>query len=664
MLNNLNDFMNIDQRIDKIERERTELAERLQTIEKARSLNSDKTKYLSSIANDILEKVQTIEDVYELKSKYGDLMILNDLEQEYEQNIKFELAVKKIESIETEIDELAKSDIIDLDINKVNAIHAKLYSSLEDCTLHNDDTYVQMILNKFDSGLITRYAEKKSEELNKLLLDYKWDTAKFLLSDSESTKNIRDKSSELFKLTSLYFNKSEKKLWNFMSMANNFKIRFTYHFHDSSSDIEMYFKFLNDYLNENLYKCINIFYDNSVGLTKGLIHEQFINHVLEPMRDRVNITLSQNDLKSLIILISQIISTDINLVKTYHYHGNGLASLVSDSVWETWMNFETETTMSQYRIITENPKELATSAHNILKLLTKVYKYFKPFYELDYEPLEKYKLMTCSQIFLKLFRDYHTFVLMTNSLSDQHTKDDELLQTLNKMENLNIVANKLRDLEQSYIFSKLVKVVNERESKDYITLFDDILHDYEFDLQHDMCDSVVHRIQAMVKESLKNYFKLGSWKLENVGDEPTSELVDGINILKRINHVISTIDIPDDIKTDIKCRLVNIIVTYFVESILKLNQFNEQGLCQLKKDYLAMIEILDVSTIELVSNNMLLETLKVLWLKYDPDCEKYINSAYIKQGNFEDLRSNISLRFLDDSEIQDALYRISYGNIV
>lgn len=78
-------------------------------------------------------------------------------------------------------------------------------------------------------------------------------------------------------------------------------------------------------------------------------------YVLQPIRDKVRSTLFQNDLKTLIVLISQILATDKNLLNSFHYHGLGLVSLISDEVWEKWINYEVEMANRQFINITKNP---------------------------------------------------------------------------------------------------------------------------------------------------------------------------------------------------------------------------------------------------------------------------------------------------------------------
>lgn len=433
--------------------------------------------------------------------------------------------------------------------------------------------------------------------------------------------------------------------------------------------IEIYFKFLNDYLTENLYKCINIFHDEANGITEQKIHEEFINYVLQPIRDKVQSTLSQNDLKTLIILISQIIFTDKNLSTSFHYTGKGLVSLLPDESWDKWLTYEIEATTKQFETITQNPVDLSKSADDFNKILKKTYEYLEPFYQLEYEPLETYKLKTCSQIFMKLSSSYLDYVLTTDSLGEKRTKEKELYQTIIKLQCLNIVYRKIYELSENPVFIRLTNMVNEIEGSNYFSVFQNILNDYQTDMVDDIQNSIIHRVKKLIKESLQNYFKLKTWSnLENPSENmesASSELVNTINLLNRVINSVDSRDIPSPIILNIKNELLNIIVNYFVESILKLNKFNQQGLSQFNIDFCSLRDTLNLPTnIINAKESNLLELLKVLTIRYDQKGETFLSKTYINAGAFDDLRKRLSLQHLDDSDIQDALYRIVYGNII
>lgn len=667
MMNDIKDLFSIDEKIESINIERKQLSIELDENDKLKRLITEQNTYYTQIVDDIIENINDLSDVDTLKEKYGDLEILDLIESKIIEKLAVDSNVKELKQIEDEIDQLKQVELSELSYEKLAIVHSKIEAVLSEGHLLKDDTIVKAVLDSFDQTLLNPFCQQESDTFNQVLLDSKWDNNKFLLSDTTSITSLRAKSSHLYRLVSLYLHQDNKQYWNFKSLATNFQVRFTYHFHKSTSnDIAIYFKFLNDYLDANLYKCINIFKDDSVGLTKELLHEEFVNHILQPMRERINNTLSQDNLKSLITLISQIISTDKNLVETYHYHGNGLVSLISDEFWDAWINYEIKTVVNQFNLITNNSKELIKSGKNFIKILDKVYDYFQPFYDLNYEPLLKYKLRTCSEIYLDLSSKYLHYVLTTDSLQEKHPKEDELYQTIMKLELLNSVYNKINELANMSIFIKLTETVNQNESKEYLSVFQDVLNRYKRDMSTDLQNSIIHRTQKLLKESLQTYFKIGMWILNEISDDGArSEITNTINILKRIITRLESVEISNDLLFNIKNELLNIMINYFIESILKLNKFNKMGLNQLEIDFQSVKESLQIPY-EFQNSHELgfHEILKIIDLKYNENFVHFTDSSYIKRGDFIDVKTKLDITQLSDNEIQDALFRIAYGNII
>lgn len=666
-MNSINDLFSIDKKIDSINDQRKQLSINLDENNKLRHIITEQHTYFAKITDDVIENINQLSDVDILRNKYGDLQIFDTIEAKIIEKLAMDANLKELKSIEDEINQLIDTDVKNHSYESLFLLHEKIETILSEGHLLKTDIIVKDVLNKFDATLLTPFAKQEYDQLNQILLDSRWDTDKFLLSDTNSIDLLRSKSSHLYKLVTLYLYEENKEMWNFRSLATNFQVRFTYHFHKSTSnDIAIYFKFLNDYLEANLYKCIDIFRDDSVGLTKELLHEQFINHILQPMRERINNTLSQDNLKSLITLISQIISTDKNLIQSFHYHGDGLVSLISDSFWDAWINYEIKIVINQFNLITNNPDELIKSGKNFIKILDKVYDYFKPFYDLDYELLLKYKLKTCSEIFLDLSSRYLDYVLTTDSLKEKRTKEDELYQTVTKLELLNVIHNKINELSNRSIFIRLTTTVNKTESKEYITVFQDILKHYKTNLTIDLQNSIIHRTQKLLKESLQTYFKVGIWVLNDKPEKGSrSEIINTISLLNRIIAKLQISDIPDCLVFNIKNELLNIMINYFIESILKLNKFNKNGLTQLNTDFNSVKESLKLSSNFQNSQELAFhEILTIIDLKYDENLTHYTDSAYIKKGDFIDVRNKLHIKTLNDNEIQDALFRIAYGNII
>ncbi|CCF56771.1 hypothetical protein KAFR_0B04740 [Kazachstania africana CBS 2517] len=665
MPNDVTDLLNIDSIIQDIEEQRSYLSGTLNDLAAKQSQLHDEKKIINVIVDDILENPNSVDHLDKLKAKYGNLEVFEKLIQNINESEARTTASEKLSDIETDLNELCSQTEFNRD--RIITIHDKI-KDFESSRLNT----LPDVQDKFDNNVLSPSIQGIANEFEQTLLNSRWDTNSFILSDSKSVNELKSHSSELFKLSKLYLNPKNEKLWNFECLANNFKIRFTYHFHnDPSSMIEIYFNFLNEYLKQNLYKCINIFSDEINGVSKELVHEQFINHILQPIRDKINFTLlNSNDSKNLITLISQIISTDKTLIKTFYYRGNGLVSLISKQVWEKWLAYEISTAHRQFDILVQSSNDLTDSDVNFIKLLKKINDYFEPFYELDYEPLEVYKLKTCSDIFIQLANNYLDFVLTVDSLPPQHSKEDELYQTILKLHSLNKVHSMIFQLSQNCIFIKLTALVNNLETKNYDSLFQATIKDYQDNMLNDMQNSIIHRIKKLIKESLANYFKLNSWVISlsthDTNDAPSSEIVNTINLLNRIIYRLKSYVLPLEISINIKNEILNIIVNYFIESILKLNKFNQNGLAQLNQDLNALKKCLDIPD-DLVNcqEATFLELLNLLTLKYDQqNVSQFTASSYIKNGKFDDLKEHMQLKWLNDSEIQDALYRISYGNII
>lgn len=673
VLSSFDDLLNVDTKIDQINLERDALAvqlnstrDKMEKLWKQKSDNGSDQSQLEIIASDISENAISLSDVVALREKYGDLQVLLRLQDLFEDQERAENNLERLQNLETEINELCELESSKLSIDRLKQLHLELQSTKFGV---ENSQFAKDIYSKFEEKLVGRKAQELMEQFNASLLECKWDTPIFVPLSNQSITLLRNQSVTLYQLSQLYIvGDNPSVLWNFKSIANNFTVRFTYHFHDVSFRIETYFKFLKEYLAENMHKCTSIFHDENNGLSKQLVHEQFINYVLQPIRDRINTILFQNDQASLITLISQIISTDKELLHSLHYHGEGLISLVPPSIWDRWLNYEVQVAMSQLTKIVSSPLNLAKSASEFVKLINKMYEYLEPFYSLEGgEILQRYKLLTCSQIFMRLFSSYLNFVLQVDTMTDK-LPEDQLYQTLIKLQNINVVNRKISELSLEYIFVHLTDVVNQREDKNYYSILQNVQESYQQIVENGNQGTVVHRIQKLLKESLKNYFKSGNWCLQSGpldSNSPSSELVNSIKLMNRIMVKLDSSIIPLEVVLEIKSQLLNVIVNYFIESILKLNKFNKEGLEQLKVDFYALKNSLNLP--ELVNNAqvaVLTEILKILYMKYDDSAEIFIDTSYISQRDYRELRSYYGINFLKDSEIQDALYRVAYGNVV
>ncbi|EDO17836.1 hypothetical protein Kpol_1043p26 [Vanderwaltozyma polyspora DSM 70294] len=682
MLRDINDLLEISSRINQITKERDELSRKVQNANGSQSIDNGELEKYRGILDDITSQELSQENIEELKGKYGNLQVFIELETLINEKVKSELNLSELDKIDDIINTLIIDGFVDVEYERIEDLNQqllKIKSSLENSNNELEKNRTESVIINFNDSLLANIINPLKEEFDGVLLESKWDTKEFVPASTMEILKLRKMSTNLYKYAQLYIGKDiERRLVSFDSIAHNFKVRFTFHFHESSQmKMETYFEFLNYYISENLYKCINIFYDTPNGISPQLVHEQFINHILQPIREKINVSLSsEKDLRTVVRLISQILATDKNLCNNFQYQGVSLASLVNANIWENWVKYRVEVTNKQFDVITENPKLLKNSSNDFITLLNKVLEYLGPFYELDYQPLETFKLQTCSQIFLNLSSKYLEYVLVTDYLGDEsRNKEDELVQTITKLECLSQVSRKLKEISKRVTFIRLTDTVNQSESQNFTSIYQNTIHDYEKNINDDIRASIIHRIQKMIKESLKNYFKISSWSstnitsgsgsIEDISISTSSELVNSVRLLTRLIHYLDTSEIQTNIILSIKHEILNRLVTYFIESILKLNKFNQFGLLQFEQDYNTLKESINLPQDTINYDDKLLnETLKILRLKYDSNASNFITKQYIKNSNFNDLKAYLSLSILKDTDIVDALYRITYGNII
>lgn len=660
------DLLNVDAKVDQINLERDALAVQLsaarQKIDSASGRNQ--SDQIEVIADDIVQNINTLQGIVVLRAKYGDLEVLDKLQKAYENQERADKRLEILQSLEIEINEISELDVSQVTLERLHSLSNQLKDTAKEAT---ESQFAKSVYSRFDRDILDKKAKDMANEFNAALLQCKWDTPMFIPISGETISSLRTHSSQLYRLSQWYVcHDTTPVLWNFRCIANNFNVRFTYHFHDTSFKIENYFQFLHDYLSENMHKCISIFHDDLNGLTKQTVHEQFVNYVLQPIRDRINSTLFQNDQATLITLISQIISTDMELSKSFHYKGAGFASLVPPRVWDKWLNYEVKMAMGQLQKIITDPNNLAKSPFEFVKLINKMYHYLEPFYSLEGESLQRYKLLTCSQIFIQLLSSYLDYVWKLDAAAEKRP-EEQLYQTFVKLQAINVVSQRITKLSYEHIFVHLTDVVNERERKSYDSVLQNVQESYQKIIENGNHGSIVHRSQKLLKESLKNYFKSGNWCLQGhqSRETPSSDLVNSIKLMNRIMTRLSSLVIPLEVALDMKCDLLSIIVNYFIESILKLNKFNREGLEQFKTDFQALRDSLRLPENVFYSRvELLTEILKILYLKYDNGAKKFIDTFYIKQGDYSELRLYCGISVLKDAEIQDALFRIAYGNII
>ncbi|SCU81917.1 LADA_0C01838g1_1 [Lachancea dasiensis] len=668
MLESIADLKRVKQLAKDIELERDELALQLQT--KAEQNDAVLTDF-DSVSEKLvtaaqqISSVRTVGEIAELRLRYGPLKILDQLEALFVQQASKtaeKSALDEVQSVHEAMDAVDTAQ---------NALYLEQWrAKLKLAARQAPDHDLSAVFQRFND-LVRQEAQPLMDRLESELLASSWDSEDMAVPETE----FRELSTKIYSLNALLLpHRNDHEIWNFQCIAHNFKIKFVYHFVNESvqkpSSVEVYFRFLEKYLDENLFKCINIFSDpTAADLTENFVHQQFINHILMPIREKVNTTLtkiatggSNESLKTLMILISQIFIIDDALLKKHFYDGVGLVAIIPGEVLDTWLSFEIESSANQFRKIAQ--LSLDKSGHDLSKLLENLYAYFEPFFGLEYNKLMDYKLKTTTAIFMDLPHKYRDFLFKSREDgSASYTDEAQFEQTLWKLQNLLLVRKTIDDFGDRLSFILLTNYLNAATSSAYPSVFSDVLRLYD-EAVLAVRDSIIHRLKKMMNVSLRNYFKVNEWA--NINSEPqqcSAELVTSLNLLVRLISTIDKFDLTRDISLAIKSELLNILVHYMMDYVVNLNKFSELGLRQLELDFIALKDSLNFSCSAVPQNaeeGVFRETLEVLKLKYKHHdfFDEFISKKYVDRREFSGIRDKLKITYSTDSELANALYRL------
>ncbi|SCU89611.1 LAME_0E04566g1_1 [Lachancea meyersii CBS 8951] len=676
-LTTIEDLRQVKQLAQEIEKERESLADQLKVKTAKNETVLDEfdlvEKQLHLAAKDIVS-ARNSTDIAKLRAQYGSLVILDQIDALLAQRAAKTAQKAALEQVERTLDAIksaaSEKNVTDL---QLELWHVDLKAS--QAQLPSQD--VAPVFEIYNT-LLQQQASPLIQKLESGLLNSSWDQTHGGVNPAASSvlaSSFRDLSSRIYRLNALWLpQRRPGNLWNFECIANNFKIKFIYHLVNESMQkphsVEMHFKFLDKYLDQNLYRCVDIFHDPTTpDLNKNFVHQQFINHVLAPIREKVNTTLvkivngaSNENLKTLVVLISQIFIIDNALVKKHLYDGLGLIAMAPEEVLNTWLSFEIDSSISQFYKIT-NYTSLEKSGADFAKLLENLYLYFEPFFSVEYAKIMDYKLKTTREIFLKLPQNYRDTLL--NSKDETVATDSELTQyekTLWKARNLQLIRTTLENFGDKSIFFQLTEYLNAATSSSYETVFDDVLNLYE-DAIVAAKESVIHRYKKLMNVAFRNYFKVSDWN--QINSEPqqcSAELVSPLNLSNKLVSMMERSDLTPDVILAIKSEILNILIHYMIDYVINLNKFNKFGLDQLHLDFKALKDSLSFPYSSIPQNaeeGAFLETLQILALKYreDSNCEEFLSKVYINHRQFSGLRDKLSIEYSSDSELANALYR-------
>lgn len=675
MLSSVEELGEIDRQIEEVNEKRSELAGQLQLQTQQEEELLTQLDAVNEQLGEVAEEVgraRTCADVEQLRIKYGPLAVLAQLEQLFRERDARAGAVQAADALQRAMDVLSKLETRTYTLESLQELR-ELHSTIRDVAAQVPDEEATARAYARFNALVERIGRESAQIFEKELLAAKWDTQQFVRTES-AMQHLRELSSSLYSLNELLLPHADSDaMWNFDCMANNFKIKFIYHFNGSSmqqtQSIEMYFQFLDKYLDQNLCKCIEIFQDEKAGVTPGLVHRQFINRVLEPIRHKVNSTmvktaqtLSKEGLNTMLVLISQVFINDNALLKKHYYDGVGLVSMIPNQILDKWLAFETDSTTAQYSKICNGP--LNRNGFDLQKLLLNLYEYFEPFYNLDYDRLMDYKFKITKEIFMDLPSNYRKYILTHgDDRAPSYIDESQLEQTLWKLHNLVLIQQLLQEFENKFNFINLTLYFNDLTSSSYSTVLSDVLGSYEEAIVT-LRESVIHRIKKMLSSTLRVYFKVNDWStITSEPEQCSSELVGAVNLLKKIFIIMTQFDLTVDIPLIIKNEVLNIIIHFMVDYVVNLNKFSEMGLQQLLIDYDSLKETLNFEVEQDPQNAeeaAFFETIAILKLKHQAPntATKFMTKEYVEKRDFAEFRSALNIIYSTDSEISSALYRV------
>ncbi|KAH3901220.1 Tip20p SCDLUD_002706 [Saccharomycodes ludwigii] len=723
-ISTIDDFVLIDNELKQIELKREELATTIPNLskkaicdEKPADVSNEINSSLVYLASD-LSHINQLSDLDQLVKTYG--ASIKNLETY--QHISQVLHERQLE--QENLNLYYKTNEIDSKVKNLSSVDE--FYNLINTTILSDpliSTNIKDVLKKSIESKINEFKKTIIPTFQQLLLNSNWDK----LNSTESrnngqylNKNVADSmkkySDDLFKISLIYneIMKPEiKQYFNFDCIANNFNIKFIYHFNSNighndnnptseleTQTIDTYFKFLHIYLSENLYKCISIFHNEDIGLTKELCHQQFINHILNPIRKKIQATLnfivkspSDNNLNHLVVLISQIFITDNTLWKIYYYDYYGLVSLIPENVLQTWVDFESTLAQRQFKnFLTSGLNNLLKNGPDFVKYLESLFEYFTPLFSVNLPNFFNPQIQVFRNNFLQLiqlFKDFNinynsinnitdaTGINTAGSLGNSDMKNDEELQfkeNVVRLRNMQLVYDVMIHLENKPDCIKLTNIFNKKTKSTFGNLFSGELINYKESILA-LNESLVHRFKKMFGASLRTYFKIDRWNStgdesnahnDNVTNTNTScspELFSSVSIVKKCVDVMRSYNLDSLNLEQFQSGCMSIIINYLTNYTLKLNEFSKDGLLQLICDYKTLKMSLGFQSGEIISldDGSFLDTLKVYKvLKFynEEKKSKWLDKNYIRKNKFDDLKTQLDIKYASNDEIAYILYKI------
>lgn len=725
-IKDIDDLLVIQSTIDNLTKKHGSLVSLINENKQVKSSNNASTSTTEQlIVNDILDNAKDLSSVYMLQEKYKkedlNFRILNDLEKYYLEQNEIKVNLERLSSLDEQIEYMVSfykqifdknkdiEHISSLDITSIIKLSTEL-KELVYCKGTEPESVeeAKLIYLKFDDLLIGTLTKIIQNEFNIYLLDSKWDTSEFYITDPKIPilKKVMNLLASLSECVIILQEKdnNEYPMGFLNSLTNNFKIRFIYHFtkQNDIQDIEIYFKFVKSYLHENLIKCIEIFSHNSKSsnlLSKKNLKNQFILNVLIILKKNLSFIKTNDSPQNISNLLYHIIMFDGFLFDNFNYSEKSLTSSMPHSIIKNWVNLEVNLINKKFTKIfefssTNNGQlylldNILQSSSDFKKLIINFFNKIKPFFNINDPNLTQFKLILTSDCFMNLFQRYLDTILETDFLSTSSLEGSSnsssnnnnikaLKQTILKLQSIAKISKFIHTFSNNQIFIVLTDLVNKLENKSYISLYQDIQKNYQLNMRKDIAESIITRTNNLLKDSLSNYKKLTTasyWSInEGIPTEPTSELIESINLLKSILILLNstTKDVSNDLFLKIKMDVTDLIIKFYLESIWENNKFNETGIKQMKLDFTMITDTWKsgINKNDIITEKLLMfnDLMKLISAKYEPAFANmdWWTMDYVKNsdGTYPDIKAEVGISYLNDREIQDALYRIAYDHII
>ncbi|ODV96880.1 hypothetical protein PACTADRAFT_48677 [Pachysolen tannophilus NRRL Y-2460] len=471
-------------------------------------------------------------------------------------------------------------------------------------------------------------------------------------------------------------NSQKKPLWAFSLLSQPFQIRFVFHYETKNETNridkpEWFLKYLNTWLTNNLddlNKKYSIFLKSTI-YEKEYFKTNYLLALLEPVKSRIikilnvvsNIEDKEQSSFLLTHLIDQLQKSDEEILRNHKIAIDLTNDLIlsNDMYFNKWLNIEKTFNFKRFNEIIYQEDSFEIDFESVESSLTKPTKssiYIKNLFEnltLKYKSIAnyKFKLKFLSEIQLNLLSKYYDklddslsafqSIFKKISLLKSNHEEEYKITGLNGIDkllriycSLRYIIEAMENWDEDLVFIELWLFINDNDEKTKEevlsgTFFQPLVEAYE-KLSLRVVNILNEFLNREINSSFKSYFKLNNWGESNsFNDSLSPELSSSISKMSRyldyINRSLSEVE-----SLTIKNNFCERIIKFFKDSILNLNQFNENGSKQLLFDFENIFQTLGL-IVDLKQYRVFKESLIVL---SSVDDEFIMNNF----KNYQDLR--------------------------